>query len=98
MILPPFDQIAELWDEMPLRQRRAFIARVVRRVKIGPALRKGYAKRGEEDKRIREWVVDTSSSGAQKRSTPGLGRLHPSLTRRRIDRMPPHGRSWATGS
>jgi hypothetical protein len=54
--LPPFDQIKARWDEMPLRQRRAFIERVVRHVGIGPALRKGYAKRGEEDKRIRERV------------------------------------------
>jgi DNA invertase Pin-like site-specific DNA recombinase len=54
--LPPFDQIAALWDDMPLRQRRAFIEQVVRRVEISPALRKGYAKRGEEDKRIRERV------------------------------------------
>jgi hypothetical protein len=54
--LPPFDQIAALWDEMPLRQRRAFIERVAHRVEIAAALRKGYARRGQEDKRILERV------------------------------------------
>jgi site-specific DNA recombinase len=54
--LPPFDQIKARWADMPLRQRRAFIERVVRAVEIGPALHRGKTKRGEEDMRMRQRV------------------------------------------